>query len=75
MMLKTIVENDDLGAKLLVGIAPRAIAILADQHWHPGERARQQIRFIPCFLPVEQRTMARRHDAAARCRASPITTA
>ena len=63
MMLKTIVENQDLSAKLLIRIAPRAIAILADQHWHPGEGARQEIRFIPCCLPVEQRTMARRHDA------------
>jgi hypothetical protein len=62
-MLKPIVENQYVSAKLLVRIAPRAIAILANQHWHPGEGARQQIRFVSCCLPVEERAMAQRHDA------------
>src|SRR5215471_16518439 len=75
MMLKTIIEDQHLRPKLLIGIVPSTIAILANQYWDPREGTRQKIRFIPGCLPVEQGTMTRRHHPHMRHRMCSIAPA
>jgi hypothetical protein len=56
-MLKTIVEDDYLRAKVVTGISTAPVAVLANKDGDSREGTSQEIGLIPCRPPVEERTM------------------
>jgi hypothetical protein len=56
-MLKTVVEDDYLRAKVFTGISTAAVAVLANEYGDSRQGTRQEIGLVPCCPPVEERTM------------------
>jgi hypothetical protein len=63
MVLKTIIQDHHLTAKLLTGVQATTVTIITNEHWDTGERARQKRWLIASGVPVAS-TGRSSHDHA-----------